>query len=234
MVSITGPVQEGWYPVLCDNTNGWVSAEFVLLEGEGSTPPEGVIEEPTEAVTEPIDIEIVPPVTDESTEAPIVMPTSEPEPVVTTWEQMVNVSADTSVTASGAPADPALLAVGGPDEAVAVLSFDVNGIESGTVVSATLVLTGAISGPAGNVNVLPGLWVDENVASWSTVQNGSGVGQIDWLVERTEIPIDVTGVVTGDGVVTFVVTGSPEGVAAITSREGGAPAYLVLIIEDRA
>jgi hypothetical protein len=223
-------VQDGWYPVVCENTAGWVSAEFVMLDGEGTTPPD----EPTEIVVEPTPTEIVvePAPTEQPSEAPIVAPTTEPEPVITRREQVVNVAADTSVTVNGTPSDPMLLSVGGADQAVVLLSFDVSGIESGTVVSATLVLTGAVSGPASTVAVLPGVRIDEASATWDTAQNGMVVGQLGWLTGGTQTTVDVTGYVTSDGVVTFVITGTSDQVAAITSRESGAPAYLVLIIEE--
>lgn len=231
-VLITGPAQDGWYPVLCENTAGWVSAEFVVLAGEGSMPTEQPIVVPTEVVNEPVEVVVEPTPTEQPAEAPIVVPTTEPEPEVTTREQVVNAAADTSVTADGVPADPTLLTLGGPDQAVALISFDVSGVESGTVVSATLVLTGATSGPATTLAVLPGVRIDEASATWSTAQNGMGIGQVGWITGGTQTTVDVTGYVTSDGVVTFVITGSPDQVAAIASRESGVPAYLVLTIED--
>ncbi len=251
-VSITGPVQDGWYPVVCANAAGWVSADAIVLEGEGTVPPDQPTVEPTSSAVEPTptetpvepapteipveptptEIPVEPVPTEQAAEAPVVMPTPEPEPVIARREQIVNAAADSSVTVSGTPSDPTLLQVGGADQAMALVSFDVSGIESGTVVTATLVLTGAESGPAGTVTVLPGVRIDESSATWATAQNGIVVGQGGWITGGAQTTVDVTGYVTSDGVVTFVITGSPEEVAAITSRESGVPAYLVLVIEE--
>jgi hypothetical protein len=251
-VAITGPAQDGWYPVVCENAAGWVSAEFVVLDGEGTTPPGEPTQEPTVVTPDPVPTEVVveptpteilveptptevavePVPTEQPAEAPIVAPTPEPEPVITRREQVVNASADSSVTVNGTPSDPMLLSVGGADQAVVLLSFDVSGLQSGTVVSATLVLNGAMSGPGSTMAVMPGVWIDESSVTWESAQNGMGIGQVGWINGGTQTTVDVTGYVTSDGLVTFVITGSPDQVAAITSRESGAPAYLVLVIEE--
>jgi hypothetical protein len=44
--------------------------------------------------------------------------------------------------------------------------------------------------------------------------------------------VNVTGVVSADGTITFVLVGTPEQVATIASREAGAPARLELTVEE--
>ncbi len=125
--------------------------------------------------------------------------------------------------------------MGGESGAIAVMTFDIEGIGEGTVVDARLVLTGTgdTGGTGGNINALPGVWVDESSASWNEVASlgGQNVGWVGWIEPGSETAVDVTGSVTADGSVTFVIEGTPDQVVAITSSESGVPPYLVLTVE---
>ncbi|MBA2753332.1 MAG: hypothetical protein H0U40_02560 [Chloroflexia bacterium] len=131
-----------------------------------------------------------------------------------------------------------VLAVGGANAAVTYLTFQVTGIAAGTVVDASLVVTGAgvTAGSAASVAVLPGVWVDEWTASAATAP-GPGTPILSpaglpidpiWLAPGVETVIAVTGVVTADGTVTFVLTGYPGQPVAIASRESLTPPRLVI------
>jgi len=128
-----------------------------------------------------------------------------------------------------------VLPVGGPDGAVAYLTFQVEGLAPGSLVSARLVLVGAIGfgGPL-SVGALPGVWVDEAGLTSGTAPGGDwpaiGAGGAQaaatpiWL--GSEAVFDVSGTVTADGAVTFVVRGTPDAGQALGSRESGIPARL--------
>jgi len=173
-------------------------------------------------------------------------PTPRPDLVVTAQpQQLVFVpAADTSVMAVApdavqAPEHVGMLATGGSVGAVAYLTFEVAGVPVGGVLDAQLVLTGVgdAAGPGGVLGVLPGAWVDE-AATYSTAPGAGApaltaagtVATVDWLQPGVETVVDVSGTVVADGLVTFVVVGSPEAMAAIASRESGAPPRLVVIV----
>jgi hypothetical protein len=128
------------------------------------------------------------------------------------------------------------LPAGGEAGAIAVITLQVEGVAEGDVVDARLVLTGAgvASGAGGELIALPGVWLDETSTTWNDVANAGGwsAGWVDWIQPGVETTIDVTGVVTGDGSVTFVIEGTPEQLVAIGSSDGGDPAYLVLTVEE--
>jgi murein DD-endopeptidase MepM/ murein hydrolase activator NlpD len=152
--------------------------------------------------------------------------------------------ADTSVMAVAPDAVQAqehvgMLATGGSVGAAAYLTFEVAGVPAGGVLDAQLVLTGVgdAAGPGGVLGVLPGAWVDE-AATYATAPPSAGpaltaagtVATVDWLQPGVETVVDVSGSVAADGLVTFVVVGSPEAMAAIASRESGAPPRLVVTV----
>jgi hypothetical protein len=80
---------------------------------------------------------------------------------------------------------------------------------------------------------LPGTWVDEAGLTSGTAPGGdwpatdAGGGQAAAPIwPDSEAVFDVSGTVTGDGVVTFVVRGTPDAGQAVGSRESGIPARL--------
>lgn len=152
--------------------------------------------------------------------------------------------ADTSVMAIAPDAVQAaeqvgMLPTGGSVGAVAYVTFQVAGVAAGSVLDAQLVLTGTgdVAGPGGLLGALPGAWVDE-AATFATAPPASApaltaagaASSVDWLQPGVETAVDVSGTVTADGLVTFVVTGSPEAMAAIASRESPTPPRLVLTV----
>ena len=168
-------------------------------------------------------------------------PTPTPEPVLVTNELVIPVASDTSVTTTDPDLpqtgeDGVALTIGGEKNASAVLTFNVEGVASGTVVNARLVLTGtgANAGDSGRLLIAPGVWFDEYGVTQSQIAATSlwDGGSIGWIDPGVETSIDVTGIVTADGTVSFVITGSSEQLLAITSRESGAPAYLVIATEE--
>lgn len=211
-------------------------------------------EEPTATPTEPPAEEPAAEPTEAPTEAPTAVPTEvptptpapEPEPVPR--EVIAYAVSDTSVSAAAPddlqpPDQTGMLPAGGAEGAVAFLTFQVEGIGAGTVVSAQLVLTpvGAAAGPGGVVGVEPGYWADEASLTYNTapvagnppaLRADGSAATIDWAEPWTEVAIDVTGTVTADGLVTFVITGAPDQPIALASRESGAPARLVITVID--
>lgn len=184
--------------------------------------------------------------TEAPTETPTEIPTETPTPEPTPRELVFNPIADTSVSVplegTPQPVDPVtILSAGGQQQAVAFLTFDVEGIAAGTVVDAKLVLTGASSGPGGTLLVAPGTIVDE--VSWNhdtvpvaglppALSADGSAATVDWLDPGVETAIDVTGTVGADGTVTFALAGTPDQVVAIASRESGTPPRLVVTVLD--
>jgi hypothetical protein len=151
--------------------------------------------------------------------------------------------ADTTVFTS-APSSPqspesaGLLALGGPQGAVALMSFDVSGIGGGTVLSALLTFTGAgdNGAPGGSVDVIYGYTVSDgitanDVPSAQTALNVQGAPS--WF-ERVEpggqTSVDVTGSVTADGLITFVLPGQSEKSGTVFAIESGNPPQLNLTV----
>src|SRR5262245_3187732 len=151
--------------------------------------------------------------------------------------------ADTTVfmSAPSSPQSPesaGLLALGGPQGAVGRMSFAVSGIGCGTLLSALLTFTGAgdTGAPGGSVEVIYGYTVSDgmtanDVPSAQTAMNVQGAPS--WF-ERVEpggqTAADVTGAVTADGMITFVLPGQPEEAATILASESGAPPQLNLTV----
>jgi len=136
------------------------------------------------------------------------------------------------------PESAGLLALGGPQGAVALMSFDVSGIGGGTVLSALLTFTGAgdNGAPGGSVEVIYGYTVADgitanDVPSAQTAINVQGVPS--WF-ERVEpggqTSVDVTGSVTADGQVTFALPGQAEKSGTLLAIESGAAPQLNLTV----
>lgn len=230
-VAITSDEVDGWIPVICgDGRQGYVHEDFVRPDGDDPGDSTGEQTAPPAEETDSLEP------TAEPTPQPTMLPTS--EPALVQREVVIAASGDTSVTRS-APDSPGdaltSLPAGGELGAVAVLTFGVDGVAEGTVVDARLVLTGTgdTAGAGGNLTALPGVWLDESSVTWNEVAalGGQNAGWVEWIQPGSETSIDVTGTVTSDGLVTFVIEGMPDQMVAIASSEGGAPAYLVLTIE---
>ncbi|HWV34321.1 MAG TPA: hypothetical protein VNZ55_01735, partial [Thermomicrobiales bacterium] len=209
-----------------------------------------VMEETSVPTAEPTFAPTVEP-TFEPTVEPTLLPTLEPtleptieptpEPEVVTRDLVIDVASDTSVTAES-PDTPqsgeqgVTLTAGGESGASTVLTFNVEGVGAGTVVNARLVLTGSgeTAGTGGELLVAPGVWFDEYGVTRNQVDNTglASAGWIDYIQPGVETSVDVSGIVTGDGTVSFVIPGTPDQVVGIASRESGAPAYLVLTVEE--
>lgn len=236
-VAITGDDIDGWKPVICgDGQQGYVRADFVRLDGEGAGQDDSPGEN-TASTEESDSLESLSEI--EPTAEPTMLSTS--EPVLVQREVVIAVSDDTSVTriAPDSAADAVTsLPVGGESSAAAVLTFEVAGVDAGTVVDARLVLTGTgeTAGVGGTLTALPGVWLDESSTTWNDVASfgGQNAGWVEWVQPGVETSIDVTGTVTSDGSITFIVEGLPDQMIVIASSESGAPAYLVLTIESPA
>jgi hypothetical protein len=150
---------------------------------------------------------------------------------------------DTTVFTSspGSPQSPESinsLAIGGPQGAVTLMSFKVEGIGDGTVLGARLTFYGAggAGAPGGSVGVIYDYVVPDGLTANGVPDGGSALnvhGAPSWF-ERVEpdglTAVDVTGSVSGDGRITFVLPGQPEAAGAINSLESGAPPQLILTV----
>ena len=211
-IGLTGNAINDFYPVICGGAPGYIYFAYVTLPGQ-DPPPEATSET-----------------------APTPTPTLE----VSVREVTVSVSGDTSVTAAQPDAPQPIeqrtvLPAGGPEGAIAVLTFDVSGVAGGSVVKAELVLPGAgDAAPGGTLAVLPGTWVDADNASYTPVvaTGPQAITELGSIASGTPAVVDVTGVVTGDGSVTFLVYGTPDQTTLLASSEGGNPATLVLTVEE--
>jgi hypothetical protein len=134
------------------------------------------------------------------------------------------------------------LHVGGPSVAMTYITFQIIGAEEGSVVAARLILTGAgeTAGAGGVVSILPEVWIDEAHMTFSNAPAYGGAAALtangdpatyQSLEPGREIAIDISGSVTGDGVLTFVLVGTPDVVAAIASRESESPPRLIVTVE---
>lgn len=185
------------------------------------------------------------------TEAPAEVPTptptetsaevSTPEPVLQTTEIVVPASTDLSVNAAdpGATEDPAnggALFLGGPDGEITGMTFDISEVGGGEISNATLVVqgTGDASGSGGPVYVASGVRVDDYGSTWNSLQGqmGSSAGYLDWIGPGAQSTVDLTGWIPAEGPVTVILPGTPDQRVMIASLESGAPAYLVLTIEE--
>jgi hypothetical protein len=176
------------------------------------------------------------------TEPPTAIPTETPAPRTVD----VAAAADTSVTyANPDTPQPAELVgslrAGGPETAVAYVSFSVAGIGSGTVTEAYLILTGTSGGGSGGtIAAVPGYLVNEagtyrslptQDLTAAVTRDGAasafgtvGAGEVVW--------IDVGGTVQADGQYTFVILGDAAQLLELSSREGGSPPLLRVTIQD--
>jgi hypothetical protein len=131
-----------------------------------------------------------------------------------------------------------LLAIGGPEGAVTLISFDVSGVANGTVLSALLTFTGAgdAGGPGGGVGVIYDYVAPDGLTAHDVPDGGSALnvhGVPSWFeaVEPGGITaIDVTGSVAGDGVITFVLPGQSDATASMYAMESGVPPELILTV----
>ena len=250
-VQTNGNPSGDWQPVTCNGVAGFVFAEFISATPVEVIPTPALADIPTATPETPLtdpqnpDPSIAP--TLEPALEPALVPTAVPTEVPTevreldSREQIVSVSSDASVD-SVAPDQPragesgTTLMAGGADGATTVLTFTIEGVGTGTIVSARLVLTGSgdAAGAGGPLLVAQGVGFDEYGVTQSQV-NGAGfanAGRVDTIQPGGESSIDVTGIVTSDGTISFAIQGTPEQVVGVASRESGAPAYLVLTIEE--
>jgi hypothetical protein len=164
-----------------------------------------------------------------------------------TTEIALDAVSDTTVftTAPNAPQSPesaGLLAIGGPQGAVTLISFDIAGIGEGTVLSALLTFTGAgaAGAPGGSVGVIYDHIVPDGVTANDVPDGGSALnvhGVPSWFeaVEPGGLSaVDVTGSVSADGAITFVLPGQPEAEGSIYAMESGIPPQLILTVSQPA
>lgn len=259
VVTIGEPV-DGWQQVACNGQTGFVFAELVsdTLPAQPTEPVEPTEPVGTEVLLEPGSDQDPTPenetgemetpgatedLPDQSGEAPDETLTPEPTASEETFSREIVVLAagDTSV----AEADPLALqspdavlnlSAGGEAGALVVLTFPIEGVGAGTVVDARLVITGSgeSGGEGGQLRVIEGVWFDETTASWNDVANAGGEDGpwIGWIEPGGRTVIDVTGVVSTDGTISFVLEGTPGQAVAIASTESGTPAYLVITVEE--
>ena len=160
-----------------------------------------------------------------------------------TTELVVDAVSDTTVFTSApnspqSPESAGLLAIGGPEGAVTLISFDVTGVGEGTVLSALLTFTGAgdVSGPGGSVGVIYDYVAPDGLTANDVPGGGSALnvhGVPSWFEEVEPgglTAIDVTGSVYGDGGYTFVLPGQPEATASMYAIESGVPPQLILTV----
>ncbi len=190
--------------------------------------PSELAETPTEVPPPPTGTPVPP------TETPV-PPTATPEPIPR--ELAFLPIADTSVAAATpAAAQPidarTALPAGGSDGNVVLMTFAIEGIGPGTVVEVKLVLTSAGNSGGGTIGILPGVAVDEGATYAALPVSGvPAIGPV-WLDAGAVTSLDLTGVVTGDGLVTFVLSGTADSAFAIASRESDTPPVLSLTVVD--
>jgi hypothetical protein len=164
-----------------------------------------------------------------------------------TTEVAFDAVSDTTVFTSepNAPQSPesaGLLAIGGPQGAVTLISFDVTGIDEGTVLSALLRFTGGgtAGAPGGSVGVIYDYVARDGMTANDVPDGGSALnvhGVPSWFeaVEPDGLTaVDVTGSVSGDGKITFVLPGQPDATGSIYAMESGVPPQLVLTVAQPA
>lgn len=163
--------------------------------------------------------------------------------IASTQEATFTAIADTTVFLSS-PNSPqteesiASLAMGGPSDAVALISFSVEGLGDAVVLGARLSFQGAglDGGPGGSVGVIYDYVTADgatanDIPSYENALNVHGAPAWFERVEPAGITqVDVTGSISGDGTLTFVLPGQPEQMAAIYSLESGVPAQLILTV----
>src|SRR5215207_76115 len=164
-----------------------------------------------------------------------------------TTEVAFDAMSDTTVftatpNAPQSPESAELLAIGGPQGAVTLISFDVTGIGEGTVLSALLTFTGAgeAGAPGGSVGIIYDFVVPDGLTANDVPDGGSALnvhGVPSWFeaVEPGGLSdAAVTGSVSGDGKINFVLPGQPDGTGSIYAMESGIPPELVLTVAQPA
>jgi hypothetical protein len=158
-------------------------------------------------------------------------------------EVVLDAVSDTTVfsAAPNAPQSPesaGLLAIGGPQGAVTLISFDITGIGDGVVLSALLTFTGAgtAGAPGGSVGVIYDYVVPDGLTANGVPDGGTALnvhGVPSWF-EAVEpgglTAVDVTGSVSGNGAITFVLPGQSDATGSIHAVESGIPPQLVLTV----
>ena len=196
---------------------------------------------PEETVTPDATETAAPAPTDSPTETSTAEPTATAEPVTV----QARAVADTSVAWSTPDAPQSgdsitTLSAGGADGDVAYISFNVTSVGTGTVISASLVLTDAgDGGSAGPVGMIPGYVVDENGAANTLPFEGinaaygsdGSVATVGAIGPGQQAVIDITLSVQADGQYTFVIPGDAASELRISSREGSAPPILILTVQ---
>lgn len=250
-VEVTGEPVDGWLPVICNTAEAWVSSVFIstIPPASESEPLATQIPKFTTEDTSTDDPETEPEV--QATEAPaptpvvptaepIPTPTPEPEPVLVVREVIVPVSSDTSVSGVEGgieePVGDTILAMGGPNQYVTAMTFDIGGIGEGTITNATLVVTGAgeASGSPGEVGIIS----DYRIDPWSVTATeleqirAAPAARLDWISPGAQSEIDLTGWIPAAGVVTMVIDGNIDQATMILSQESGSPPLLILTIEE--
>jgi hypothetical protein len=167
--------------------------------------------------------------------------------ITSTSEVVFSAVSDTTVFTS-APDSPqsaesaGLLALGGPEGAVTLISFDVSGIRGATVLSALLTFTGAgdSGGPGGGVGIIYDFVAQDGLTANGMPRSDSAVnihGAPAWFeaVEPGGVSaVDVTGSISGNGAVTFVLPGQADATSTLLAIESGVPAELVLTVAQPA
>ena len=100
--------------------------------------------------------------------------------------------------------------------------------------------SGATGGPGGSVNVIHDYVVPDGLTANGVPDSEPALnvqGAPAWF-ERVEpgalTAADVSGAVTGDGQITFVLPGQPDAAATILATESGVPAQLILTVATPA
>jgi hypothetical protein len=183
----------------------------------------------------------IPPVGGDTGSAPV--NPAVPAGITGTTELVFDAVSDGTVftSAPGSPQSPEsvnFLAIGGPQGAVSLISFEVSGVDGGAVLGARLTFYGAgeTGAPGGGVGIIYGWTVPDGVTANGVPGSDTAYnfqGAPSWF-ERVEpnglTAADVSGSVPGDGVITFVLPGQPEEMGSLYSLESGAPPQLILTV----
>jgi hypothetical protein len=212
---------------------------------EASPTEETPIESPTpDATATETELPVDPTETPAPTETPTVEPTVAPEPRVV--ELVAVADASLSYVEPDLPQSPdevGLLTAGGADAEVSFITFEVTGVGEGVVTEAYLVVTGAGDGggAGGPVGLVPGFWVDEAGLTYrgAPLQDLGAAYALDGSPSYlgstgggAVVQVDITRSIQADGVYTFVLIGEDGQPMTISSREGGAPPRLILVVQD--
>ena len=207
---------DGWQMVACGETRGFVDAAYL---SPGPVTSEIPIAEDTEAAE-----------TAPSSESDDTQPPVDSLPQTFSFTPLSETSVlNTNPDVPRAGVSDGLLALGGPDGGMVVVSFEVSGFVDGTVVQATLLVTGAEgSSSGGAVIAIPGLIADpwNTTATSLQVLGGTEAGWLDGLSPGVQTSVDVTGVVS-NGTITFVLMGSDSPAAIASSETGSGPILVV-------